>query len=61
MQSDTLNTLLVENTHLGMLLSYSGQSEIPNGIIMALSQGSPVIRQLATPDFKQTKPNPPTF
>lgn len=51
-QGDTLNTLLVENTHLGMLLSYSGQSEIPNGIIMALSQGLSRYQALATPDFQ---------
>ncbi len=34
-----LNTMLVENTHLGMLLSFSGGGELPNGIVMGISQG----------------------
>lgn len=34
-----LNDLLVENTHLSMLLSFSGQYEGPNQTTMALSQG----------------------
>ncbi len=34
-----LNDLLVENTHLSMLLSFSSQYESPNQTTMALSQG----------------------
>lgn len=51
-QEPNLNTMLLENTHLGMLLSYSGKTEIPNGIIMALSQGFSRYHALEIPKFQ---------
>ncbi len=44
-----LDQMLVENTHLGMLLSYSGSVELPSGIIMAMSQGIARYASLAVP------------
>lgn len=54
-QGTALNTLLTENTHLGMLLSYAGQAETPNGIIMALSQGLSRYHALTIPGFQTDK------
>lgn len=47
-----LNDILVENTHLGMLLSFSGGGELPNGIVMGLSQGIARYRSLELPGFQ---------
>ena len=47
-----LNTMLVENTHLGMLLSFSGGGELPNGIVMGISQGIARYRALELSGFQ---------
>ncbi len=49
---DGLNDMLLENTHMGMLLSYSGSAELPNSILMALSQGLARYRALTLSDFQ---------
>lgn len=54
-QEPLLNDALLENTHLGMLLSYSGNAEIPNGVIMALSQGLSRYLSLTVPDFQTSQ------
>jgi hypothetical protein len=38
-QASSLNSMLIDNVNLGMLLSYSGSNEQPNSVTMALSQG----------------------
>lgn len=47
-----LNQLLVENTHLSMLLAYSGQFETPNYNTMALSQGLARYQALLDPSLQ---------
>ena len=51
-QMKNFSTMLLENTHPGMLLSYSGHPEIPNGVIMALSQGFARYQSLTLSDFQ---------
>lgn len=41
-----LADMLLNNTHLSMLLSYSGKTEIPNCVVMAMSQGIARYRSL---------------
>lgn len=51
--TDTVrNQMLLENCHLGMLLSYSGRYETPNSVIMAISQGLSRYQSLTIPGFQ---------
>lgn len=50
---DGLTDMLLENTHTGMLLSYSGRLEIPNSVVMAMSQGVARYRSLMGEDLSR--------
>lgn len=49
------NQMLYDLTHLGMLLAYSGKPEMPNSVIMGISQGLSRYQALCMPDFLTKK------